>query len=176
VQVFRRGEFVEPCYDLGDFRDCRVLAAVVGDGLPEGDGVAAGNDGLVNADGAYGRIVRRLEPAGDGDRPPCGLGAMLLSLRVTTATKFTTVPVIIVLPGDCGMASALAAAMDSTHARGRTAGPVASRHARTRRAVVTDDSSGSYGKNSLSGIGSGRGRRRRCPLAERGALPVAAPV
>jgi hypothetical protein len=62
MQVFRRGEFVELRYDLGNFCDCRVLAAVVGDGLPEGDGMAVGNDGLVNADGADGRIVRRMEP------------------------------------------------------------------------------------------------------------------
>jgi hypothetical protein len=55
---------------------------------------------------------------------------MLLSLRVATATKFTTVTVMMVLPGDCGTASALAAALDGTHARGQAAGPLASRHAR----------------------------------------------
>jgi hypothetical protein len=55
---------------------------------------------------------------------------MLLSLRVTTATKFTTATVMMVHPGDCGTANALAAAMDGTHARGQAAGPVASRHAR----------------------------------------------
>jgi hypothetical protein len=50
-------------------------------------------------------------------------GAMLLSLRVITDTKLTTVTVMMLLPGDCGTASALAAAMDVLM-------PEASRHAR----------------------------------------------
>lgn len=57
-------------------------------------------------------------------------GAMLLSLCITTAIKFTTVTVMTMLPGDCGTGSALVAAVVSTHARGWATGPVASRHAR----------------------------------------------
>jgi len=45
------------CYNLCNFRDCRVLAAIVGDGLPEGDGVTVDNDGLVNVDGAHGWVI-----------------------------------------------------------------------------------------------------------------------
>jgi hypothetical protein len=78
---------------------------------------------------------------------------MLLSLRVATATKFTTVTVTMVLPGDCGTASALAAAMDILMPEARRQVPSPAVTSATRRAVVTNDSSGSYGRNSLSGIG-----------------------
>jgi hypothetical protein len=81
---------------------------------------------------------------------------MLLSLRVTTATKFTTVTVMTVLPGDCGTASALAAAMDVFMPEARRQVPSPDVTPVTRRAVVTNDSSGSYGRNSLSGIGAWR--------------------
>jgi hypothetical protein len=61
---------------------------------------------------------------------------------------------MMVLPGDCGTASALAAAMDVLMPEARRQVPSPAVTPVTRRAVVTNDSSGSYGKNSLSGIGS----------------------
>lgn len=73
VEIFRRGEFVKLRYHAGDFGDCRVLTAIVGDGVPEGDGVAVDNDRLVNVDGPHSRIIGRLKPPGDGDCPPRGL-------------------------------------------------------------------------------------------------------
>ena len=58
---------VQPGQDLGYLRGGRELVAVVGDGLPERDDVAVGDDGLVDVDDADCGVIDRLQPAGDGD-------------------------------------------------------------------------------------------------------------
>src|ERR1700722_9280761 len=89
----------------------------------------------VRASRATGWIVRPSQTASD----ETGVhGAMLLSLCVTTATKFTTVTVMLVLPVNCGRSSALAAVMHGTHARGRATVPPPAATPVTRRAVVSN--------------------------------------
>ena len=70
---------MQPGQDGGDLGGARELGAVVGDGLPERDEVAVGDDRLVDVDGADRGVVRGLQPAGDGDgatdRGDVGAGA-----------------------------------------------------------------------------------------------------
>ena len=58
---------VQPGQDRGDLGGARELVAVIGDGLPEGDHVAVGDDWLVDVDGADCGVIGGLQPAGDGD-------------------------------------------------------------------------------------------------------------
>ena len=81
---------------------------------------------------------------------------MPLSLCVTKTTEFTTVTVMLMLPGNCGTANALAAAWTVLMPEAGRQIPSLANTPVTGRAVVTGDSSGSYGKNSLSGIGAWR--------------------
>jgi hypothetical protein len=69
VQVGGGGELVQLDQDLGDLGDAGVLVPVVGDGVPEGNHVAAGHDGLVDVHHADRRIADGLQPPGDRHGP-----------------------------------------------------------------------------------------------------------
>jgi hypothetical protein len=79
---------------------------------------------------------------------------MLLSLYVTKTTEFTTVTVMLMLPGNHGTANALAAAWTVLMPESGRQMPSPAATPVTGRTIVTGDSSGSYGKDSLSGIGA----------------------
>jgi hypothetical protein len=67
VKFLGADQVMESEQDGGDLGSARELIAVIGDGPPERDDVAVGDDWLIDVNSADCRIIGGFQPTGDGD-------------------------------------------------------------------------------------------------------------